>query len=145
MFAIASIYRHLQLQIFNIRPAQAARLHAGRQNIADLHGRYAGERHGYNILAVKLAVDHAAAHGVALQADQQIKQGGAVPHPDIFAAHCRAEDLFRKIKGIELPLFKRKAGVIFKVFKAHGFFEASGLPVLTKTWGFASKSVLKDR
>ena len=119
MFAIASVYRHILLQIFNIRPAQAARLHAGRQNIADLHGRHAGEGHGYNILAVQLAVDHATAHGVALQADQQIKQGGAVPHPDIFAAHCRAEDLFRKIKGIVIPLLKGQIRIRRQIVKRH--------------------------
>ena len=43
-------------------------------DVADPHFALIGERNGDNVLSIQVFVDHAAAHGISVQADQKVEQ-----------------------------------------------------------------------
>lgn len=43
-------------------------------DVADSHFALIGERNSDNVLSIQVFVDHAAAHGISVQADQKVEQ-----------------------------------------------------------------------
>ena len=69
-------------------------------DVADPHFALIGERNGDNVLSIQVFVDHAAAHGISVQADQKVEQRGTVAHADVFLPlRCR-KDFLRKVERI---------------------------------------------
>lgn len=53
-------------------------------DVADSHFALIGERNSDNVLSIQVFVDHAATHGISVQADQKVEQRGTVAHADVF-------------------------------------------------------------
>ena len=85
---------------------------------ADVHVPFFLEGHGDDAGSVQFLVDDPAAHGIAVEPDQQVEQGGPVSDPDVFAADQGAEDLFGKIEGVVVSLDVRQVGIGSQFF--HG-------------------------
>ena len=85
-------------------------------DVADPHFALIGERNGDNVLSIQVFVDHAAAHGISVQADQKVEQRGTVAHADVFLPlRCR-KDFLRKVERIVLTLLKREVRIFFEFF-----------------------------
>ena len=55
-------------------------------DVADFHVVLHRQRHRHNVLAVEGFVDYAAANGVAVQTDEQVKQRGPVTDLNVLLA-----------------------------------------------------------
>lgn len=63
---------------------------APRDN-AHLHVLFNFKGNRDDVFAVELVRDHARAHGVAIEAYEQVEQGGTVAHADVLVAAQRGE------------------------------------------------------
>lgn len=72
-------------------------------DVADFHIIVRRQRHRHNVLAVEGLVNHAAANGVAVEPNEQVKQRGPVADLNVLSAAAGGEYLFGEIEGIVLP------------------------------------------
>ena len=83
--------------------------------------------HGHDVRAVQGAVDDAAANGIAVQADEQVEQGGPVADHDLLGALQGAQDLLGEVEGVVLPLLIGQPGVGGQVVQGDGRATGQGI------------------
>ena len=83
------VYRK-PLQCLYVMHGKFPRHHLFVGDIPNFHVIIHIQRHRHNIFSIQRFIDHTAAGGVAIQADQQVKQCCPVTDADVFAALQRA-------------------------------------------------------
>ena len=83
-----------------------------------------GKLLGDDVLAVEFVADDAGADGVSVQADEQVKECGAVADFDVSRAIevDGGEGFFGKVERVEIALFVSEVREGFKVFEGDFFF-----------------------
>ena len=79
------VYRKT-FQCFYVMHGKFSRHHLFVRDIPDFHVIICLQRHRHNVPAIQGFIDDTTADGIAIQADQQVKQCCPVTDPDVFPA-----------------------------------------------------------
>ena len=112
------------LQCINIRFGVAREVNAFAGNVANGHFVVNIELLGDDILAVEFVADDAGADGVSVQADEQVKECGAVADFDVSRAIevDGGEGFFGKVERVKVTLFVSEVRIGLKVFEGDFVF-----------------------
>lgn len=113
-------------------------------NIADMDGIFFIQGNGNDGFTIEAFIDDAAADGIAIKANQQIKERGPVSDADILFAYDCTEDLFRKIKGVMIALNVGKVWIRFQFFHGDLVPIMEGMGVGNEDMGGGRKELMED-
>ena len=119
--------------------AKTVGMHAFVGNIANFHVIIYPKKTRNDIRSIEGIVDDSAANGIAVQADEEIEERGAVANEDILFALERTLDFLGKIEGIVVALLIGKTREGGEVVQRDHFFFASGLLRPMKTCGLTTR------
>ena len=88
-------------------------------NVTNFHVVINSQRNCNNVWSVELLVNKASADGVAVQTNNQVKDGGAVSDHDVLIAIKCCQKLLREIERIVFALLVRKTRVGGKIVECY--------------------------
>ena len=114
----------MPFQRVNVRFGVAREVNAFAGDVADGHFIVNIELFGDDVLAVEFMADNAGANRVSVQADEQVKECGAVADFDVSRAIevDGSEGFFGKVERVEITLFVSEVREGFEVFESDFVF-----------------------
>ena len=96
---------------------------------------------GDDVIPIEIAVEDPSRNGVAIQTNQEIKEGRPVTDDDGFLMMLLREDLFWEVEGVVSPLVIAKVWEIFQIRQVDDLLLGKGIGLADKDMGLRCKEV----
>ena len=92
---------------------------------------------GDDVVTIEITVQDTRGNGIAVQTNEEIKEGGPVRNDDGFFVGLLRKNFFRKVEGVVDSLFIAEVGKVHQIFQTYRPFSSQGIGLADKDMGFS--------
>ena len=94
---------------------------------------------GDDVVTIEITVQDTRGNGIAVQTNEEIKEGGPVRNDDGFFVGLLRKNFFRKVEGVVDSLFIAEVGKFHQIFQTYRPFSSQGIGFADKNMGLGCK------